>query len=161
MLGNVLIILSQFLFSLMFIYEEQILKKYDVKVENAVFWEGIWGVLISGAALALFSVIKTPIEAKVVDSCILICSNYKLLAGVILTALCIGPFNYFGISITKYGSALQRCIICTSRMIVVWTISLVFGWEEFRMLQLIGYAVLTYCVFQFNKEEDPITLPNP
>lgn len=36
--GNVLIILSQFLFSLMFIYEEKILKKYNVRVENAVFW---------------------------------------------------------------------------------------------------------------------------
>ena len=31
-LGNILIILSQLMFSLMFIYEEQILKKYDVKV---------------------------------------------------------------------------------------------------------------------------------
>lgn len=41
----------------MFIYEEQILKKYEVRVENAVFWEGIWGVIISGIALALFSVI--------------------------------------------------------------------------------------------------------
>jgi drug/metabolite transporter (DMT)-like permease len=57
LLGNLLIILSQLLFSLMFIYEEQILKKYEVRVENAVFWEGIWGVIISGIALALFSVI--------------------------------------------------------------------------------------------------------
>jgi hypothetical protein len=112
----------------MFIYEEKILKKYDVRVENAVFWEGIWGVLISGIALALFSVIETPIQPKVVESCILICTNYKLLIAVLLTALCIGPFNYFGISLTKDGSALQRCIICTSRMIVVWGASLLFGW---------------------------------
>lgn len=137
----------------MFIYEEQILKKYEVRVENAVFWEGIWGVIISGMALGLFSVVETPIESKVYESCILICSNYKLLAAVVLTALCIGPFNYFGISLTKEGSALQRCIICTSRMIVVWTISLFFGWEEFRLLQLFGYAVLTYCIFKFNQQE--------
>jgi hypothetical protein len=39
----------------MFIYEEKILRQYDVKVENAVFWEGIWGAVISGAALIIFS----------------------------------------------------------------------------------------------------------
>jgi len=31
------------------------LKQYDVKVENAVLWEGIWGVAISGFALLFFS----------------------------------------------------------------------------------------------------------
>ena len=70
-----------------------------------------------------------------------------------LTALSIGPFNYFGISLTKQESALQRCMICTARMIVVWSVSLLFGWEKFRLLQLIGYLVLTYSIFQFNKQE--------
>ena len=53
--GNVLIIVSQLMFSLMFIYEEQILKRYEVRVENAVFWEGIWGVVLSGVVLTVFS----------------------------------------------------------------------------------------------------------
>ena len=83
----------------------------------------------------------------------LICSNYNLLLAVVLTAICIGPFNYFGISLTKEGSALQRCIICTSRMIVVWSISLVFGWEEFRWVQLLGYAILTFSIYKFNEGE--------
>ena len=113
----------------MFIYEEQILKRYRVRVENAVFWEGIWGVLLSGIILMVLSNINTPVESKVFESCLLICSNKKLLMAVILTALCIGPFNYYGLSLTKEGSALHRCIICTSRMIVVWSISLLFGWE--------------------------------
>ena len=38
MLGNGLIIVSQLLFSFMFIYEEKILKQYSVRVETAVFW---------------------------------------------------------------------------------------------------------------------------
>jgi hypothetical protein len=72
---------------------------------------------------------------------------------VVLTALCIGPFNYFGMSLTKQGSALQRCIICTSRMIAVWSVSLLFGWEQFRLLQLLGYLVLTYAIYQFSQPE--------
>lgn len=54
--------------------------------------------------------------------------NWKLLGSVIVTALCIGPFNYFGLMITKDTSALQRCLVCTSRMVVVWIISLIFNW---------------------------------
>ena len=61
MLGNALIILSQLLFSLMFIYEESILQQYDVKVSNAVFWEGAWGVIIGGTALVILSILKTPL----------------------------------------------------------------------------------------------------
>ncbi len=41
-------------------------------------------------------------------------------------------------------------MICTSRMIVVWTISLLFGWEDFHLTQLLGYSILTYSIYQFN-----------
>jgi hypothetical protein len=88
-----------------------------------------------------------------VDSCVLICSNGKLLFGVVMTALCIAPFNYFGISLTQQESALQRCMICTSRMIVVWVISLAFEWEQFHLPQLVGYVLLTWGIYQFNREE--------
>lgn len=125
-----------------------------MRVENAVFWEGIWGALLSACVLVAFSFVETPITPKVFESCILICNNSNLLIAILLTALCIGPFNYFGISLTKQESALQRCMICTSRMIVVWSVSLLFGWERFRLLQLIGYVILTYSIFQFNKPED-------
>lgn len=72
-----------------------------------------------------------------------------------MTALCIGPFNYFGISLTKQESALQRCMICTSRMIVVWVFSLLFNWEKFHLLQLAGYMLLTWGIYQFNQQEPP------
>ena len=83
----------------------------------------------------------------------LICTNWRLLGAVLLTALCIAPFNYFGISLTKQGSALQRCIICTARMVVVWSVSLLFGWEQFSYLQLVGYLLLTWAIFQFNEPD--------
>ena len=126
--GNLLIILSQFLFSLMFICEEQIFKRYKVSVEATVFWEGIWGMVLSGFALVVFSFVDSPLQSNLFDSCILICTNSKLLGAVLLTALCIGPFNYFGLTLTKQGSALKRSIICTARVVVVWSLSLLFGW---------------------------------
>ena len=83
-------------------------------------------------------------------------NNWKLLGSVLITALCIGPFNYFGLMITKTTSALQRCLVCTSRMIVVWIISLIFNCENFSFMQLFGYLLLTYAIFQFNKVENAV-----
>jgi hypothetical protein len=67
--------------------------------------------------------------------------------------MAIGPFNYFGMSITKEASALHRCLVCTFRMVVVWFMSLVSGWEKFSVVQLIGYIVLTIAIYQFNQND--------
>lgn len=114
-------------------------------------WEGVWGVVISGVFLIAFSRINSNIiKCDIFESCSLMWNNWKLFGSVLVTALCIGPFNYFGLMITKSTSALQRCMVCTSRMIVVWMISLIFGWENFSIIQLTGYFLLTYSIYKFN-----------
>lgn len=84
----------------------------------------------------------------------MIYNNWKLSGSILITALCIAPFNYFGLLITKDTSALQRCLVCTSRMVVVWIVSLTFSWEKFSILQLIGYLGLTYGIYVFNQLEN-------
>ena len=129
LLGNCLIIASQLIFALMFIMEEKITSKYNIQVSNAVLWEGIWGVLICGVFLLGFSRLNSEIiKCDFLDSCELIYNNSNLFAAIVITALSIAPFNYFGLFITKNSSALQRCMFCTSRMVMVWLISLVLGW---------------------------------
>lgn len=128
-LGNSLIVLSQLIFALMFIAEERITTSYNIRVSNAVLWEGIWGALISALLLLGFSQMGSDvIKCDVVGSCQLIYRNSNLLIAILLTALAIAPFNYFGLLITKETSALQRCMICTSRMVAVWIVSLFLGW---------------------------------
>lgn len=70
-----------------------------------------------------------------------------------MTAFCIAPFCYFGMLLTKQGSALLRCLINTSRMVVVWLLSLAFEWEQFRLLQLAGYLLLTFGIYQFSRKD--------
>ena len=53
--GNLLIVLSQLMFSGMFIVEEKILRKYKVDIVQAVSWEGIWGMIFCSILLVLFS----------------------------------------------------------------------------------------------------------
>ena len=60
-LGNGLIILGQFLFSLMFLSEEYLISKYNVQLSNAILWEGIWGSIATGLVLLFFSYYSTPV----------------------------------------------------------------------------------------------------
>jgi hypothetical protein len=137
-----LVIIAQLFLAGMFVFEEKILKEYDVHVFEIVGWEGVWGMLVSAFFLALFYFIpgrdsgswENPIQASVQ-----ITHNYTLLASVLCSSLVIGPFNYYGTNLTKYSSAMHRCLIDASRMCVVWLISICCGWEHFKFQQSCGY----------------------
>ena len=62
LLGNILCLIGQFFLAGMFVYEEKILKEYEVDIKykykihllRLVGWEGIWGVLISSVFMSIF-----------------------------------------------------------------------------------------------------------
>ncbi|KAI5285414.1 hypothetical protein KEM55_000669 [Ascosphaera atra] len=64
--------------------------------------------------------------------------------------LSIGGFNFFGISVTRTVSATSRSTIDTCRTLFIWVISLALGWESFKWLQVVGFAMLVYGTFLFN-----------
>ena len=99
--GNFLIVLSQLLFSFMFIAEEKLLKNFEIEVIDAVTWEGVWGSIFCAILLILFSHTQTIVKCDFLESCSLIYENPNLLLAIMCTFLVIGPFNYFGMSITK------------------------------------------------------------
>jgi len=117
----------------MFVYEELLLKHYRTQVINVVAWEGVWGLLGSALFLLVFSFFNyKPTNCNFLETCQLVYGNSTLLTAVLITGLCIAPFNYFGMRITQMSSALHRCTICTLRMVVVWMVSLLLGWEQFN-----------------------------
>jgi len=141
-LGNTLVILAQFFLAGMFVYEEKILKEYGVHVFEIVGWEGVWGMLLSMIFLVAFYLIpghdmgsfENPIQAI---------SQMMHSAPIVISVMCailvIGPFNYYGTNLTKYSSAMHRCLIDASRMCFVWIISMICGWEHFKFQQFMGY----------------------
>ncbi len=68
-----------------------------------------------------------------------ILNNKILFLSILCSVIVIGPFNYFGTSLTKYSSAMHRCLIDASRMCVIWLFSICCGWEYFKFQQSIGY----------------------
>jgi hypothetical protein len=59
-------------------------------------------------------------------------------------------FNFFGLSVTRNVSATSRSTIDTSRTLFIWIVSLGLGWETFKWLQVVGFALLVYGTFLFN-----------
>lgn len=67
----------------------------------------------------------------------------------------IGGFNFFGLSVTRSISATSRSIIDTCRTLFIWLVSLGLGWETFKWLQVVGFALLVYGTFLFNELVKP------
>ncbi|GAT21573.1 integral membrane protein [Aspergillus luchuensis] len=59
-------------------------------------------------------------------------------------------FNFFGLSVTRTVSATSRSTIDTCRTLFIWLVSLALGWETFKWLQVVGFALLVYGTFLFN-----------
>jgi hypothetical protein len=59
-------------------------------------------------------------------------------------------FNFFGLSVTRTVSATSRSTIDTCRTLFIWVVSLGLGWETFKWLQMLGFALLVYGTFLFN-----------
>jgi uncharacterized membrane protein len=60
-------------------------------------------------------------------------------------------FNYFGISITKYGSASQRVTVDLFRILFVWIFSVALGLEKFNVKLVPGFLVLTLGFLIYNE----------
>ena len=70
--------------------------------------------------------------------------------------LSVSGFNFFGLSVTRNISATSRSTIDTCRTLFIWIVSLGLGWESFKWLQVVGFALLVWGTGVFN---DVIRLP--
>ncbi|KAI9744038.1 MAG: hypothetical protein M4579_007707, partial [Chaenotheca gracillima] len=59
-------------------------------------------------------------------------------------------FNFFGLSISQSLSSTTRSIIDTCRTLGIWIVSIALGWENLKLLQVLGFALLVYGTFLFN-----------
>lgn len=51
-------------------------------------------------------------------------------------------FNFAGISVTKELSATTRMVLDSVRTLFIWLITLFLAWQEFQILQLVGFFIL-------------------
>lgn len=143
LLGNFLCILGQLSLAGMFVYEEKVLSNTaeQVPITRLVGWEGVHGMIFSAILMvgAMFlpgndiGAVENPFQALYQMA-----ESSTLTALIVLAALTLGPYNLLGSHITRETSSTNRAVLDSLRVLVVWTISILMGWEHFRNDQLLG-----------------------
>ncbi|CAI2162448.1 12243_t:CDS:2 [Funneliformis geosporum] len=167
-IGVFFVLFAQIFTASQFVIEEKIMERYRVKPLRAVGLEGIFGLLtvLFGATILYFIIgIHHP------DGYFDIPAGWNQIISfkqiwITGIAICfsIAFFNFFGLSVTRRLSATARSTIDTSRIVLVWTVSLFLGWESFSWLQVIGFVVLVLGTFTFNNVINPppfFSVPTP
>ena len=156
-IGVLMIAGAQIFTATQFVLEEWILENYALEPLKVVGWEGIFGFLVTliGMIVLHFAVGRTDAGRYGyfdMEEGWREITHYRVVAVTsILIMISIGGFNFFGLSITRSVSATARSIIDTCRTLFIWIVSLGLGWETFKWLQILGFALLVYGTFLFNE----------
>ena len=161
-IGDIMIIIASLFASFQYVYEEKILNVYDVSPLEVVGWEGFYGFIMMFILLIPLSYIDTgsclfsnspkpPWTLENTSDAFIQLSNNDLLLFLFCSFIVLIAFhNYGGIVLTKQFNATTNQILDSSRCVIVWTVSLCLGWQQFKYLQLIGFCVMTTGIFMYN-----------
>ncbi|KAF2854093.1 integral membrane protein-like protein [Plenodomus tracheiphilus IPT5] len=149
-IGVLLIAGAQIFTATQFVLEERIMEKYAMEPIKVVGWEGLFGFSFTliGMIILHFAIGTGYFNAR---EGLYQMTHYRAIAvSSVLIMISIGGFNFFGLSVTRTVSATSRSTIDTCRTLFIWIVSLGLGWETFKWLQVLGFALLVYGTFLFN-----------
>ncbi|KAG5965602.1 hypothetical protein E4U58_002778 [Claviceps cyperi] len=154
-IGVLLIAGAQVFTATQFVLEEWMLENSPVEPIKVVGWEGLFGFLVTVLVMIVMHVLVGRTEAGRYGPFDLVegfrqMLQRNILISSFLTMISIGGFNFFGLSVTRSVSATSRSTIDTCRTLFIWIVSLGLGWETFKYLQIVGFAMLVYSTFVFN-----------
>ncbi|KAF2676113.1 hypothetical protein K458DRAFT_447662 [Lentithecium fluviatile CBS 122367] len=149
-IGVLLIAGAQIFTATQFVIEERIMEKYSMEPIKVVGWEGVFGFLVTliGMIILHFTIGTGYFNAR--EGLYQMTHFPAIAVSSILIMISIGGFNFFGLSVTRTVSATSRSTIDTCRTLFIWIVSLGLGWETFKWLQVLGFALLVYGTFLFN-----------
>lgn len=155
-MGICLIAFAQIFTATQFCVEEWILENYALEPLRVVGWEGIFGFSVTIVLQVILHFTVGVSEAgrngyfDAGEGYYQVLNNRLIAVTSVLIMISIGGFNFFGLSVTRSISATSRSIIDTCRTLFIWIVSLGLGWESFKWLQVVGFALLVYGTFLFN-----------
>ncbi|KAI8634807.1 hypothetical protein F5Y19DRAFT_410275 [Xylariaceae sp. FL1651] len=155
-LGVALIAGAQIFTATQFVLEEFMLERSSIEPIQVVGWEGLFGLAVTLIGMLVLHLVIGRTDAgrygpfDVVEGFKQMVDNKVVLVSSFLIMISIGGFNFFGLSVTRTVSATSRSTIDTCRTLFIWIVSLGLGWETFKWLQVVGFALLVYFTFVFN-----------
>ena len=179
LLGIILMLISMFILSIQFCFDEHFMRKYSCHPLICIGYEGIFGFFINLFLCGIFYFIKCGsydvgkeppyfVEnmctgddknvwrpENIVFAFRQLIDNTTLSIIVPITIIFMASFNIFGVSITKYGSATTRTVTDNCRSFLVWLFFLMpFNQkdliEHFSWLQLFGFLCICFGAFIYN-----------
>ncbi|KAK0623366.1 hypothetical protein B0T14DRAFT_516052 [Immersiella caudata] len=155
-IGVLMIAFAQIFTATQFVLEEWILERSQIEPIRVVGWEGIFGFSITLLGMIVLHLAIGRTDAgqygpfDMVEGWRQFWEYRPVFISSILIMISIGGFNFFGLSVTRSVSATSRSTIDTCRTLFIWIVSLGLGWETFKWLQVVGFALLVYFTFLFN-----------
>ncbi|TFA97907.1 hypothetical protein CCMA1212_010346 [Trichoderma ghanense] len=155
-IGVVLIAGAQIFTATQFVLEEWMLENSPIDPIQVVGWEGLFGFVATVVVMIALHLAIGRTEAgrygyfDATEGLRQMWHEKALLVSSVVIMISIGGFNFFGLSVTRTVSATSRSTIDTCRTLFIWVVSLGLGWESFKWLQIVGFALLVYSTFLFN-----------
>jgi len=153
LIGDLLIIVAQFLVACQMVMEEKLMSVYHTPVLKVVGLEGVFGFIILGALMMPMYHLHIqgyPFE-NAPDAISQLRENATIDYAMLGNILSIPFFNAFGNSVTKHLSASHRMVVDSLRTGIVWTVSLALGWEPFSWIQVIGFLIIIFGSAMYNE----------
>lgn len=150
--GICLIAFAQIFTATQFCVEEWILENYALEPLKVVAWEGLFGFLVTVVAqVILHFTVGVSKSGKygyfdASEGYRQVLTNRAIGISSLAIMVSIGGFNFFGLSVTRTISATSRSIIDTCRTLFIWIVSLGLGWESFKWLQVLGFALVSLTI---------------
>ncbi|ODA80493.1 hypothetical protein RJ55_03451 [Drechmeria coniospora] len=159
-IGVSLIAGAQIFTATQFVLEEWMLENSTIEPIRVVGWEGLFGCLVTFLFMIVMHLLVGRTDAGRygyfdMEEGFRQMMQRRIWVSSVLIMISIGGFNYFGLSVTRNVSATSRSTIDTCRTLFIWIVSLGLGWESFKMLQILGFAMLVYSTFVFNGIVEP------
>jgi len=160
-IGVLMIAGAQIFTATQFVLEEWILENYALEPLKVVGWEGVFGITVTLVGMIVLHLTVGMTDAgrygyfDMEEGWREITHNRVIAVTSVLIMISIGGFNFFGLSVTRSVSATARSTIDTCRTLFIWIVSLALGWETFKWLQILGFALLVYGTFLFNEIVQP------
>ncbi|BES87541.1 Nucleotide-sugar transporter [Nesidiocoris tenuis] len=156
--GDLIIVIAQIITATQMVYEEKFVNTKNIPPLQAVGWEGLFGLVVTGLLLIPFYFIHVPerfgdnahgVLEDLPDALIQMGNNKLIIVSLIGTIISIAFFNFAGISVTKELSATTRMILDSVRTLVIWGFSLIVKWQGFHILQIPGFIllILGMCIY--------------
>lgn len=140
-IGICMILLAQVFTATQYVLEEKILTTENSSVTPllAVGLEGIFGIIIVLIVSPIYFVIMKVDPIKLFYQ---IASNYLIWISFVVLIFTISIINYLGLTLTKNMSSVSRTTVDACRILVVWIVSIIIGWEVFSLFQLLGFLIM-------------------